>query len=562
MTDTLLMHLLLNILLVLLAAVMLTELRPLRLMLREPQKSLKSQLRLGVVFGLLSIACTYTGLNFQGAIVNTRVVSTMSAGLLGGPITGLIAGFISGAHRYIIDPGGFTSLSCAIGTFGFGLIGAVFHRRYSNNSSYLALISLTFFAELVQCVIILLISKPFEAAVELERAILLPKIVVNSLGIVIFVWIFNRFNRSVTIELAAHQSLAMQIAQKCLPYLREGMENRAAMQKAADIVSESFPNFQVIFTNRSEVLAASGTVIENSILPIPSRLAIETGQLQTIHYSPSKEDDDTSVTTAAIAAPLSWQDKVVGTLMLVVPTGPTIILDADINTAESLAQLFSAMLALGELQHQIDLRQQAELRALQSQINPHFLFNALNTISALCLTNPDKAREMILVLANYFRQTLSINEPFVTLKQELDNIDNYLTLIEARFEDAIHVTRQLPDDLIRLKLPPLILQPIVENAIRHGGVAVDDRRVDIHISQDDKHANIRISDQGHGFPQEVLNRLNDPNDLSYTGLFNVYKRLKSIYGKQCIFTIDSSEKGSTVSISVALASPPESSALS
>jgi len=92
MTDTLLMHLLLNILLVLLAAVMLTELRPLRLMLREPQKSLKSQLRLGVVFGLLSIACTYTGLNFQGAIVNTRVVSTMSAGLLGGPITGLIAG--------------------------------------------------------------------------------------------------------------------------------------------------------------------------------------------------------------------------------------------------------------------------------------------------------------------------------------------------------------------------------------------------------------------------------------------------------------------------------------
>ena len=117
--------------------------------------------------------------------------------------------------------------------------------------------------------------------------------------------------------------------------------------------------------------------------------------------------------------------------------------------------------------------------------------------------------------------------PFVTLEQELDNVDNYLLLTEARFEDAIHVTKELPGDLTRLRLPPLILQPIVENAVRHGGVAVDDRRVHIQIQQDEERAYIQVSDQGKGFPTQVLEKLQDPDDPSYTGLFNVRKRLRS-----------------------------------
>ena len=215
----------------------------------------------------------------------------------------------------------------------------------------------------------------------------------------------------------------------------------------------------------------------------------------------------------------------------------------------------AAMLELGETEHQIALRKQAEFRALQSQINPHFLFNALNTISALCLTDPDRACDTILVLARYFRQTLTINEPFVPLEQELSNVDNYLLLTEARFEGALHVERQLPDDLHALRLPPLILQPIVENAVRHGFVSVDDRRVSLSIRQDDERAYIRVSDQGPGFPPEVLRRLEDPNDPTYTGLFNVRKRLRSIYGSQCVFTISSTPQGSTVSFSIPLVPP-------
>ncbi len=198
---------------------------------------------------------------------------------------------------------------------------------------------------------------------------------------------------------------------------------------------------------------------------------------------------------------------------------------------------------------------EAELKTLKSQLNPHFLFNALNTISGLCLTDPDRACKTILVLAAYFRQTLTINEPFVTLEQEVSNVDNYLMLTEARFEGALHVECSLPDDLTKLRLPPLILQPIVENAVRHGFVSVDDRRVSLSIRQDDERAYIRVSDQGPGFPPEVLRRLEDPNDPTYTGLFNVRKRLRSIYGSQCVFTISSTPQGSTVSFSIPLVPP-------
>ncbi len=416
--DNLLIYLLTNAGLLLVAATVLTELRPLRAILKQQDRSIPNQLLLGLVFGLLSIASTYTGLSFQGAIVNTRTISTLAAGLVGGPLTGVFAGVLSGLHRFFYDPDGFTSLACGLGTASFGLLGAACYRWFSARIArrHLALVCLTAAAELIQCVIILAVARPFAEAVALEKAILIPKIAVNSLGLVVFSAVMDRMNRSLLLE-----------------------------------------------------------------------------------------------------------------------------------------QL--------EAQHQVELRRQAELRALQSQINPHFLFNALNTISALCLTDPNRARETILVLADYFRQTLSINEPFVTLEQEMSNVDNYLLLTEARFEDAIHVTRELPDDLERLRLPPLILQPIVENAVRHGFVAVDDRQVHIRIRQDDTRAYIQVSDRGRGFPPEVLAKLQDPDDPTYTGLFNVRKRLRSVYGDQCPFAIDSTPHGSTVSFSIPLL-PPEQAAAS
>ena len=178
-------------------------------------------------------------------------------------------------------------------------------------------------------------------------------------------------------------------------------------------------------------------------------------------------------------------------------------------------------------------------------------------ISSLCRTDPDRARELILVLANYFRQTLSINRNLVPLKDELSNVDNYLTLAQARFEGDIHVTMTLPDDLTECQLPPLLLQPLVENAVRHGRTAIDERYVNLEILQKNGQIHVSVSDRGHGFPPHVLQALNDPNDQSFSGLFNVRKRLRTIYGSQCRFDITSTPAGSTVSFSIPVVPPSE-----
>ena len=559
MSDNLLVSLLLNISFLLLVATVLTEIRPLRAILKHQRRSPSQQMLLIILFSLSSISCTYTGLQMQGAVVNTRVVSTLAAGLVAGPLAGLATGLISGIHRYFFDPEGFTSLACGVGTFLFGAMGALLHRPYlklRGKRRFPFLVISVAVCELLQCAVLFLIARPFEAVLLLERTILLPKILINSLGAILFVGVLDRLNRNLTIELVEQQSIALYIAQKCLPHLREGMGNVPGLQRAAEIIRETMPDVQVVITDRTQPLAASG-LAKPEALPSLAREALLEGRLVVWEDHERQEEEGFPSGRTVIAAPLTRDSYVIGVLMLVVPMGRNLILDADVRTAEGLSQLFSTMLELGDVQQQIHLRQLAEFRALQSQINPHFLYNALSTISSLCRTDPDRARELILVLASYFRQSLSINRPLVTLEEELSNVDNYLTLAKARFEGDIHVTMTLPDDLTACRLPPLLLQPLVENAVRHGRTSVDERYINLEVVQENGRIYVRVSDRGHGFPPQVLQALNDPDDQNFSGLFNVRKRLRTMYGTQCHFEITSTSSGSTVSFSIPMLPPEE-----
>ena len=177
---------------------------------------------------------------------------------------------LSGVHRYFYNPAGFTSFACAIGTFLFGVIGAVSYRWFTRRSRRTSdLVFITLVAELVQCGLILLLAKPFSAAAALEESILLPKILVNSLGLVAFMRILDRLNRDLTIELAEQQAVALLIAQECLPYLRRGIKDREGLQCAVNIVREKLPHFQVALTDCTQILAASGGLSSASPLRPP-----------------------------------------------------------------------------------------------------------------------------------------------------------------------------------------------------------------------------------------------------------------------------------------------------
>jgi two-component system LytT family sensor kinase len=135
---------------------------------------------------------------------------------------------------------------------------------------------------------------------------------------------------------------------------------------------------------------------------------------------------------------------------------------------EGIARLLSNQVLAGKVEAQKRLLAQSEIKLLQAQINPHFLFNALNTLAAVIRRDPEAARQLVQYLSTFFRKSLKRVGNDATLKDEIEHVDAYLHIELARFADRLKVEYAVPDDLLQLRLPAFSLQPIVENAIKYG----------------------------------------------------------------------------------------------
>ncbi len=552
MLDNIFVSMLLSVGFLVMVASLLAETRLMRQLLQD-NRSLGNQLLLALIFGLVSILSTYTGVQVQGAIVNTRVIGVLAAGLLGGPIVGLGAAFIGGLHRYLFDIGGFTAIACAVSTFFEGLMGVLAHwnlRRHRGKlkNKNLSVALLTAGAEIAQMLIILIIAKPFDAAVQLVGVISLPMILLNSFGMVMFISVFDRLFREREQEAAVRQGLVLAIAEQCLPHLRSGLQNREEIKRTVEIICNYAPEYQVIVTDLQQVLADSGGELLSAGLPDIAKEAMK--QIKTIVRT-SGEERALMIPggSISIAAPLTYQGTAIGALVLLVQRRWQ-LLAADIGFIQGLARLFSTMLELSELEHQKRLRRRAEFRALQAQINPHFFYNALNTLSSVSRENPERIRGLLLAMADYFRHMLEINQEQIPLQEELKAVENYLTLEEARFEESLLIEWKIekkPDYMV----PPLILQPIVENAVKHGISADGKRRVTIGVKEQEGELLLTVEDEGPGFhPQIVEQLLKDDGANHYSGLFNVHRRLQAMYGKDHGLCIASAVSGSKVTLAI------------
>jgi two-component system sensor histidine kinase AlgZ len=178
------------------------------------------------------------------------------------------------------------------------------------------------------------------------------------------------------------------------------------------------------------------------------------------------------------------------------------------------------------------LAQDAELRALRAQIDPHFLFNSLNSISALTAANPERARTMIILLADFFRNSLDLGtKDRITLSAELALIDKFLTIEQVRFSSRLKVVQEIEKDTRECKIPPLLLQPLVENAVRHG------------ISQLVEGGTITLKTRLHN--EKLVITLENPFDPDYIskkgtglGVKNVRSRIQTLYGSEGRIDID------------------------
>ncbi len=202
-----------------------------------------------------------------------------------------------------------------------------------------------------------------------------------------------------------------------------------------------------------------------------------------------------------------------------------------------------------------ELLLQARMAALSSQINPHFLFNTLNTVTSLIRYDPEMARHVVRKLSSILRHLLRKQENFVSLREELGFVDDYLDIEVARFgPDKIQITKELDEDTLEAYVPSMLLQPIVENSIKHGlAPKVDGGAICIRTARRDGRLLIEIEDNGIGMPPERISALETEGDITAKGIgiSNVHERLRVLYGDDFRFDIHSVEgKGTFVRIDV------------
>jgi two-component system LytT family sensor kinase len=194
-----------------------------------------------------------------------------------------------------------------------------------------------------------------------------------------------------------------------------------------------------------------------------------------------------------------------------------------------------------KLDEQERLLLSARMAALQNQINPHFLFNTLNSVSSLVRLDPDTARELIIKLATILRRLLHSGDAFVPLQEEIDFIDNYLDIEVVRFgRDKLRVVKELDQNSLDVMVPSMLLQPLVENSIKHGlSSKIDGGSIYLRSQLADSHVMIEVEDDGVGMASAQL--LERPTGLGEggIGIANVAERLKVLYGDTARMHIDS-----------------------
>lgn len=198
------------------------------------------------------------------------------------------------------------------------------------------------------------------------------------------------------------------------------------------------------------------------------------------------------------------------------------------------------------LEEQEKLLLAAKIEALANQINPHFLFNTLTSISSLIRTDPDTARVLITKLSGLLRRLMRSTDHFVTIREELASIDEYLDIEVVRFGPQLRVDKQIAPDTLDLIVPSMLLQPLVENSIKHGlSRKVGGGRITIRTALKNGRATIEVHDDGLGMTEERLQHAVGDG----IGLSNVNERLRTIYGAACALKL-TSEPGQGTSVSV------------
>jgi two-component system, LytTR family, sensor kinase len=323
------------------------------------------------------------------------------------------------------------------------------------------------------------------------------------------------------------QEPALELLEATLPELRRGLTETAARTVAYELF-EKLGYGAVAVTDTQRVLAFVGAGADphgsgdRPMRPVYEAVARGEPLLAPLGIRTECAHPACPLGAAAVA-PLELSDGPAGAIVAYATDGSPLD-ERAVETLNAVASQLSVQLQLSELQS-------ATSTALQAQMEPHFVFNALNTIASFIRTDPERARKLVLAFADHLRSRLARPGEFITLEEELRHVGSYLELEQARFGSQLQVTIDADRDAREVRLPPLLVQPLVENAIKHGKT---DRPLHLIVRARVRRGRLRVTvrDDGRGIAREVIDRVLEPGvgDGTGLGLANVNLRLTAHYG--------------------------------
>ncbi len=313
-----------------------------------------------------------------------------------------------------------------------------------------------------------------------------------------------------------------------LPELRLGLSETAARTVAYEVF-EKLGFGAVAVTDRSRVLAYVGAGADHHgpgdrpMSPVFESLARDEPLVAPLALRVECRHPACPLGSAAIV-PLRGSQGPLGSLVVYATDGAPLA-DHDVELLAQLGEQLSAQLQLAELAG-------SQVQAMQAQMEPHFVFNCLNTIASFIRTDPERARALVVAFADYIRWTLSQPQEFITLAEELGHVESYLQLEQARFGSQLQVEIDATLEALAVRLPPFLVQPLVENAVKHGKT---ERPLHLFVRARVRRDRLRliVRDDGRGIARDALERVLEPGVGEGTGLglANVHRRLKAFYGE-------------------------------
>ena len=336
----------------------------------------------------------------------------------------------------------------------------------------------------------------------------------------------------------ARQSDAMlKLASRTLACMNEGLD-RTAAEKICGLLLPSTAAIAVAITDKDRILAYSG--YEESENPSGSIIrthathaTIADGEMRVL-FTP--EDigfpHDSSTIKAAIIVPLTVGRNVEGTLKFYYRRASHIS-ETQKSIAEGFGQLLSTQMAAAALEEQTNLATSMELKMLQSQINPHFLFNTINTIASLIRTDPETARKLLREFAVFYRRTLEDSADLIMFGREMEQTRRYFTFEVARFgADRVAMVEEIDSRIDDMMVPPFLMQPLVENAVRHAMPSEGKLTITITGEVIGQDVIVRVMDDGVGMTEESRQNILHPESSTGLGIAvkNVHDRICGYFG--------------------------------